>query len=228
MSRAAIGFGVVYLLAFVPVAQGGVINFTNPDVVGTRSCGTHTPTGPLELYVEQGVRVDIDDFNANMHPCALGVPVPGFPVYDMITGPGPYGPILLAGLDSGVMGVTSLTGAAIRGVRLDVVDGGHVGDCGLSRIQFATGSIPLPCGGPIDYIFANYGLVAGLTSFTVRPDIYTFIYVSELQVPEPTSLVLLGVIGLPLAVRRLRMKTTARRSVAAPPPPTMDAERSCL
>jgi hypothetical protein len=118
---------VVMVLAAARPATAAVISFNNPDLILGLCTSNPFGLGPLRVYEEAGVRLDVRGFplssaapgwfhlDCSQNPLGLG------PVID----PPPYGPIYMFAQDNMDVFVTSLTGDAIRRIRLEVTEVGQ-------------------------------------------------------------------------------------------------------
>ena len=204
---------VAACLLFAPDrhALGSVITFTSPDLaLGT--CETQVAFMPgffygrLRVWEEGGVHVEV----SNNYP-PLGndflvdcrQPVRGL---GLIVDPPPVGPFSMFAVDQDRIAVTSLTGDAIRRIRIGVTDYFNTPNT-CDPLVFSLGFSICDFSG--DLFFADYGFPNGVTSFTMRyvTDNYDGIAVLRaIETPEPMSSALLAV-GLAATVRRLRRRS---------------------
>jgi hypothetical protein len=216
-SALIVALAVIGVAASRPAAAA-VISFDSPDLaLGTCQNAPYPPPGialgKLRVYEEAGVRVDV----VNNYPGHFNLTVDcSNPVNGLgpVIGPCCFDPYLAA-IDLDTMAVTSLSGDAIRRIRLTVTDFfGPPAACDL--LVFSIGISICDFSG--DLYFADYGFPNGVTSFSMKFATYNyegFASIQQIEVPEPVGGALLA-LGLGAAVRRWRRASTVATPYAGP------------
>ena len=189
---------LVIVLLVVRAAEAGVISYQNPDVLGSGEC-TGGPRAPLQRYEEAGIRIQVDElfYEGGRLACDYSQPLGGG---WFALDPPTVGPIIPLGIwGNATLSVTSLSGAAITGIRFRLPEFGEPFCSDTIIVSYTL------CSGPG---LQSLVFPVGLQSLTVRvrfvPTIHdAFFRLDEVTIPEPSTLTLFAVAGL-LLVRRLR------------------------